>query len=74
MVKMKFKMNIICIRLIILTFCICRYPEDQVPSRTSYTSRQKARHANHTPLRTVNLSMNRTARVLSPEIDLVNLG
>jgi hypothetical protein len=40
----------------------CRYPEDQVPQRTSSRSRQKERHANHTPLRVVNLSMNRIAR------------
>jgi hypothetical protein len=40
----------------------CRYPEDQVLPRTSSRSRQKARHANHTPPRVVNLSMNRTAR------------
>jgi hypothetical protein len=39
----------------------CRYPEDQVPPRTGFRSRQKARHANHTPLRVVNLSINRTA-------------
>jgi hypothetical protein len=36
----------------------CRYPKDQVPPRTS----SRSRHANHTPLRVVNLSMNRTAR------------
>jgi hypothetical protein len=40
----------------------CRYPEDQVPPRTTSRSRQKVRHANHMPLRVVNLSMNRTAR------------
>jgi hypothetical protein len=40
----------------------CRYPEDQVPPRTSSRSRQKARQANHTHPRVVNLSMNRTAR------------
>jgi hypothetical protein len=40
----------------------CRYPEDQVPPRTSSRSRQKVRHANHTLLRVVNLSMNRTDR------------
>jgi hypothetical protein len=43
----------------------CRYPEDQVPPRTSSRSRQKARHANHTPLRVVNLSMNRMAQASS---------
>jgi hypothetical protein len=40
----------------------CRYPADQVPPRTSSKSRQKARHANHTLPRVINLSMNRTAR------------
>jgi hypothetical protein len=40
----------------------CRYPEDQIPPRTSFRSRQKARHANHTPLRVVNLSMNYMAQ------------
>jgi hypothetical protein len=40
----------------------CRYPADQVPSRTSSRSRQKARHANHTLPRLHNLSMNHTAR------------
>jgi hypothetical protein len=44
---------------------ICRYPEDQVPPRTSSRSRQKARHANHTPLRVVNLSMNCMAQASS---------
>jgi hypothetical protein len=43
----------------------CRYPEDQVPPRTSSRSRQKARHANHTPLRVVNLSMNCMAQASS---------
>jgi hypothetical protein len=48
-------------------FCpwIGRYPEDQVPLCTSSRSRQKARHANHTPLRVVNLGMNRMAQVSS---------
>jgi hypothetical protein len=40
----------------------CRYPEDQVPLRTSSSSKQKAGHANHMPPSVVNLSMNRTAR------------
>jgi hypothetical protein len=40
----------------------CRYPEDQVPPHTSSRSKQKVKHANHTPLRVVNLSMNRPAR------------
>jgi hypothetical protein len=40
----------------------CRYPEDQVPPCTSSRSRRNVRHANHTPPRVVNLSMNRTAR------------
>jgi hypothetical protein len=40
----------------------CRYPEDQVPPRTSSRSRQKVGHTNHTPPSVVNLSMNRTAR------------
>jgi hypothetical protein len=43
----------------------CRYLEDQVPPRTSSRSRQKARHANHTPLRVVNLSMNCMAQASS---------
>jgi hypothetical protein len=43
----------------------CRYPEDQVPPRTSFRLRQKARHANHTPLRVVNLSMNCMAHASS---------
>jgi hypothetical protein len=38
----------------------CRYPADpQVPPRTSFRSRQKMRHANHTLPRVHNLSMNR---------------
>jgi hypothetical protein len=41
---------------------VCRYPEDQVPPRTSFRSRQKVRHVNHTLLRVINVSMNRTAR------------
>jgi hypothetical protein len=44
----------------------CRYPGDQVPPRTSSRSRQKTRHANHTPLRVVNLSMNRMTRCPAP--------
>jgi hypothetical protein len=40
----------------------CRYPEDRVPPRTSSRSRQKARHADHTPLRVVNLSTSCPAR------------
>jgi hypothetical protein len=44
---------------------LCRYPEDQVPPRTSSRSRQKARHANHTPLCVVNLSMNCMAQASS---------
>jgi hypothetical protein len=43
----------------------CRYPEDQVPPHTSSRSRQKARHANHTPLCVVNLNMNRMAQASS---------
>jgi hypothetical protein len=43
----------------------CRYPEDQIPPCTSSRSRQKARHANHTPLRVVNLSMNYIAQASS---------
>jgi hypothetical protein len=43
----------------------CRYPEDRVPPRTSSRSRQKVRHANHTPLSVVNLSMNRVAQASS---------
>jgi hypothetical protein len=43
----------------------CRYPEDQVPPRTSSRLRWKARHANHTPLRVVNLSINRMAQASS---------
>jgi hypothetical protein len=56
---------------------MCRYPGDQVPPRTSSRSRQKARHANHTPLRVVNLGVNRMARpasgppcVLRPQLPL----
>jgi hypothetical protein len=44
---------------------ICRYPGDQVPPRTSSRSRQKVRHANHTPLRVVNLGVNRMAQASS---------
>jgi hypothetical protein len=43
----------------------CRYPKDRVPPRTSSGSRQKVRHANHTPLSVVNLSMNRVAQASS---------
>jgi hypothetical protein len=43
----------------------CRYPGDQVPPRTSFRSRQKARHANHMPLRVVNLGVNRMAQAIS---------
>jgi hypothetical protein len=43
----------------------CRYPGDQVPPRTSSRSRQKARHANHMPLRVVNLGVNRMAQTSS---------
>jgi hypothetical protein len=43
----------------------CRYPEDQVPPRTSSRSRQKVRHANHTHLRVVNLSINCMAQASS---------
>jgi hypothetical protein len=45
-----------------------RYLEDQVPPRTSSKSRQKARHAKHTPLRVVNLSMNCMAQASSGTI------
>jgi hypothetical protein len=40
----------------------CQYPADQVPPRTSFKSRQKARHANHTLPHVINLNMNRTTR------------
>jgi hypothetical protein len=43
----------------------CRYPGDQVPPRTSSRSRQKARHANHTPLRVICLGVNRMAQASS---------
>jgi hypothetical protein len=43
----------------------CRYPGDQVPPRTSSRSRHKVRHANHTPLRVVNLGVNRMAQASS---------
>jgi hypothetical protein len=43
----------------------CQYPENRVPPRTSSGSRQKVRHANHTPLGVVNLSMNRVAQASS---------
>jgi hypothetical protein len=43
----------------------CRYPGDQVPPRTSSRSRKKARHANHTPLRVVNLGVNHMAQASS---------
>jgi hypothetical protein len=43
----------------------CRYPGDQVPPRTSSRTRQKARHANHMPLRVVNLGVNRMAQASS---------
>jgi hypothetical protein len=43
----------------------CRYPEDQLPPRTRSRSIQKVRHANHTPLRVVNLSMNCMAQASS---------
>jgi hypothetical protein len=43
----------------------CRYPGDQVPPRTSSRSRQKARRANHTPLRVVNLGVNHMAQASS---------
>jgi hypothetical protein len=56
----------------------CRYPEDQVPPRTSSRSRQKARHANHTFPRVINLSMNHTApgppRVLRLQLPLPSPG
>jgi hypothetical protein len=41
---------------------LCRYPADQIPLRTSFRTRQNARHANHTLPRMINLSKNRTAR------------
>jgi hypothetical protein len=44
---------------------ICRYPEGQVPPHTSSRSGQKARHANHTHLSVVNLSMNHVAQASS---------
>jgi hypothetical protein len=43
----------------------CRYPGDQVPPRTSSRSRQKARHANRTPLGVVNLGVNRMTQASS---------
>jgi hypothetical protein len=43
----------------------CRYPGDQIPPRTSSRSRQKARRANHTPLRVVNLGVNHMAQASS---------
>jgi hypothetical protein len=38
---------------------VCRYPEDQIPPRTSSRSRQKVRRTNHTLPRVHNLSMSR---------------
>jgi hypothetical protein len=43
----------------------CQHPGDQVLLRTSSRSRQKARHANHTPLCVVSLGVNRMAQASS---------